>query len=176
MNTHLIAWGKVVSRGFVDKVLQICNDFDWTDDHASWLMACMAFESAETFSPTITNGAGSGAVGLIQFMPATARGLGTTSFQLRCMTPEEQLDWVKKYFVPYHKRIHSLSDMYLAILLPKYVGKSDDSVLFNKGTVAYRQNSLLDKNRDGKITKGEAAGKVLLKLQKGLETTRALQL
>lgn len=41
-------------------------------------MAAMAFESGETFSPSIKNAAGSGAVGLIQFMPSTAKALGTS--------------------------------------------------------------------------------------------------
>lgn len=35
-------------------------------------MACMAFETGETFSPNEPNKADSGAVGLIQFMPKVA--------------------------------------------------------------------------------------------------------
>ena len=56
--------------------------------------------------------------------------------------------------------------MYMAILLPKYVGQPDDAVLFSGG-VAYRQNAGLDTNRDGQVTKAEAAGKVAAKYNKG---------
>lgn len=126
----------------------------------------MAFESAETFSPTIKNAAGSGAIGLIQFMPATARGLGTTSEKLAEMTGVQQLQYVERYFAPYAPAIHSLSDMYMAILMPFYIGKPDHSVLFSAGA-SYRQNSGLDANRDGKVTKLEATGMVQAKLDKG---------
>ena len=44
-----------------------------------YLMSCMAFESMETFRADIPNKAGSKAIGLIQFMPKTAIGLGTTT-------------------------------------------------------------------------------------------------
>ena len=37
------------------------------------LMAVMSFETGGTFNPNIRNAAGSGATGLIQFMPSTAR-------------------------------------------------------------------------------------------------------
>ena len=38
-----------------------------------YLLAVMSFETGGTFSPGVRNAAGSGATGLIQFMPATAR-------------------------------------------------------------------------------------------------------
>jgi hypothetical protein len=163
-----LAWGTRVSSAFRDKVLKICADFGWSGEHANWLMACMAFESGETFSASIKNAAGSGACGLIQFMPSTAESMGYSIKDLECMTPEAQLDVVKRYFKPYHKRIGSLSDMYMAILLPKYVGQDESVILLSKG-VSYRQNSGLDANRDGKITKAEATAKVLAKYKKGMK-------
>lgn len=168
MQTFKLAWGQKVSPAFRAKLLDVCRSFGWTFDHASWLMSCMAFESGETFSPSIKNAAGSGATGLIQFMPRTAIDLGTTVDELGRMSAVEQLDYVQRYFAPYARRINSLSDMYMAILLPSYVGKADDSVLFSGG-VAYRQNSGLDANRDGRITKAEATAKVAAKHAKGLE-------
>lgn len=164
---HPIAWGAHVPLPFLEKVMLICRSFSWYEDAPSDLLSCMAFESAETFSPSIRNAAGSGAVGLIQFMPATARGLHTTVEALASMSALEQLDYVEMYFAPYAERIHSLSDMYMAILLPKYVGKPDDSVLFSGG-IAYRQNSGLDADKDGKVTKAEAAARVAAKKSKGL--------
>lgn len=169
-----IAWGSVVDGDFITKLVAIAHGFSWYDDGASDLMSCMAFESAETFSPNIRNAAGSGAVGLIQFMPATAQGLGTTTENLALLSAVEQLDYVAKYFQPYAPRIKSLSDMYMAILLPKYIGQPDDSRLFTNGSVAYRQNSGLDANSDGIITKAEAASLVASKKRKGLLPPRVL--
>jgi hypothetical protein len=162
----LLAWGQKISPRFALKIMRICNEFQWPVEYADWLMACIAFETAETFRADIKNGAGSGAIGLIQFMPATIARLGYAYREIELMTPEEQVDVVRLYFQPYHARIKSLSDMYMAILLPKYIGKADSSVLFSRG-VAYRQNAGLDKNNDGQITKGEASAKVRDKLNKG---------
>lgn len=162
-----IAWGAKVSDEFVRGVLDICGAFHWDGEHPSWLMACMAFETGETFSPKVQNSFGSGATGLIQFMPATARGLGTTTAKLAAMTALQQLAFVKEYFKPYAGRVHTLSDMYMAILLPKYIGRPEDSVLFEDGE-GYRQNAGLDANKDHRITKAEASSKVYAKLVRGL--------
>jgi len=163
-----LAWGQKVDAVFRFRVRDICKQFRWSDGHASWLMACMAFESGETFSPSVKNMAGSGATGLIQFMPATAEGLGTTTERLAAMTAVEQLDYVQRYFKPYYARVYTLSDMYMAILMPRYVGRPDSAVLFNGPGVAYRQNAGLDANKDGQITKAEATAKVYSKYRKGL--------
>lgn len=167
MNQRL-AWGNKVSDDFRARVFTLVRDFQWLDHQASDLMACMAFETGETFSPSIKNAAGSGATGLIQFMPSTARGMGFDIDEIAAMSAETQLLVVKRYFLPYYFRIKTLSDMYMAILMPKYIGRSEDSVLFTKGTVAYRQNQGLDLNHSGKITKREAASLVQKKLDKGL--------
>lgn len=170
-----VAWGQKPGKEFCKAVQSICDGFAWSYDHRDWLMACIAFESGETFSPSIKNMAGSGATGLIQFMPATARGLGTTTDALAAMDPIQQLHYVQKYFRPYYRRIRSLSDMYMAILMPKYVGQDEDAVLFSSG-IAYRQNAGLDSNKDGKITKREASQHVQKKLIKGLAESRVLYL
>lgn len=172
-----LAWGNKVSPEFRERVFKICERFKWpVEQHANFLMACMAFESGETFSPKIKNAAGSGAIGLIQFMPATARGLSTTTIELEKMTAVEQLDFVEQYFLPYYKRISTLADMYMAILWPAHIGKPDDTVLFVDPNITYRQNSGLDKNKDGKITKSEAAAKVFAKLEKGLLVSNSIEI
>jgi hypothetical protein len=167
-----IAWGARVDRSFVDRVVLMCNNLHWNWDQApSQLMSCIAFESGETFSPSIKNAAGSGATGLIQFMPDTATGLGTSVQALAAMDALEQLSWVERYFRPYAAKIAAapgVPSMYMGILLPKYCSAPDSSILFTDGTVAYRQNAALDANNDGKITKAEAAAKVAAKLSKGL--------
>src|SRR3546814_19970917 len=50
-----------------------------------YLMAVMSFETGGSFSPAQANNAGSGATGLIQFMPNTAAGLGTSNAALGAM-------------------------------------------------------------------------------------------
>lgn len=161
-----LAWGARVSTDFAQAVFALCSGFGWDVAHASWLMACMAFESGRTFSPSVRNAAGSGAVGLIQFMPGTAKWLGTTVENLELLSAESQLYYVGKYFEPYAARIHSLSDMYMAILLPKYIGTADGTVLFSGG-VAYRQNAGLDADADGRVTKAEATARVAAMLELG---------
>lgn len=163
-----LAWGNRVSEEFCQNVIAIRKRFNWQAEQASHLMACMAFETGETFSPSIKNAAGSGATGLIQFMPATALDLGTTIENLELLSAESQLFYVEKYFQRYAQRIHTLPDMYMAILLPKYIGALDSAVLFSGG-VAYRQNSGLDANRDGNVTKQEASALVAAKLSRGLQ-------
>ncbi len=141
----MLAWGKKVSEDFCQRVREIADSLD-TDPN--YLMACMAFESGETFSPSVENAAGSGATGLIQFMPSTAEDLGTTAEELASMTAEEQLDYVEEYFKPHKGKLKSIEDVYMAILWPKAVGKPSDYVLFRKDDPKhpqyYRYNKGLD--------------------------------
>lgn len=151
-----LAWGAKVSPMFRDRVRWIAATLDLNADD---LMACMAWESGRSFSPAVRNMAGSGATGLIQFMPSTARGLGTTTDRLAALTAEDQLNFVYKYFRPWKGKLKTLSDIYMAILWPKAVGKPDDYALFTGG-IAYRQNAGLDLNRDGRVTKAECSAKL----------------
>ncbi len=161
-----IAWGSKVSPTFRERVWWIADQLQLDPDD---LMSCMAWESAESFRPDIRNAAGSGATGLIQFMPSTAVGLGTTTAKLAAMTAEDQLSFVYKYFRPYKGRLNNLGDIYMAILWPAGVGKPDSYVLWNKATkpTTYRQNAGLDGNKDGTITRGECLVKIREKLAKG---------
>lgn len=132
------------------------------------LLRIFSFETGGTFSPAQKNAMGSGATGLIQFMPATARGLGTTTEALANMSRVEQLQYVDKYLEGKGIEGGSFDDLYMAILFPVAVGKADNFVLFGQGatvpgygpgSAAYSQNSGLDINNDGSITKAEAAAK-----------------
>lgn len=60
-----------------------------------WLAEVINFESR--FRPDAVNPT-SGATGLIQFMPSSARRLGTTTAALRTMTFEQQWPYVDRYF------------------------------------------------------------------------------
>lgn len=166
-----LAWGSKVNAAFGRKVIELAADIGCAPND---LMSCMAFESGETFSAAVVNRA-SGATGLIQFMPATARQMGTTTAKLAAMTAEQQLDYVRRYFEPYRGKLRSIEDLYMAILWPRAVGKSSSFVLFDansEGTKntkrAYFQNKGLDTNKDGQVTKAEAAAKPRAKLAKGL--------
>ena len=164
-----IAWGKKVGSDFKARVVAICSGLGCDP---SFLMAAMAFETGATFSPTIQNPR-SGATGLIQFLPSTAASLGTSIAALMQMTAVAQLDTVEKYLAPFKGRMRSLSDVYMTILFPVAVGKPDSFVLFTKqlNANAYAQNSGLDVNGDGQVTKGEAASKIQARLDQGLSTT-----
>jgi peptidoglycan hydrolase-like protein with peptidoglycan-binding domain len=99
----------------------------------------------------------SGATGLIQFMPATAQKLGTTTDQLKQMDGVQQLDYVYKYFKLTGVGDGTLGDLYMAVFMPKYIGYDDKFVLGQYGAAGfsgqvYAQNKGLDQERDGKIT------------------------
>jgi hypothetical protein len=120
-----------------------------------WLMGVMWQESK--LRPYARN-ATSGATGLIQFMPSTAKELGTTLDALATMDAVTQLDYVLKYFRPYAGRLHSFADTYFAVFFPAAIGMPDDWVLSAANLPASKvaaQNNIYDINRDGKITVAE---------------------
>lgn len=154
-----------VSQQFKERVIQIASDLNINPNH---LMAVISFETDGTFSPSIKNMAGSGATGLIQFTPKTAKGLGTSVEELAKMSAEEQLDFVAQHIEPYKERLNTLDDVYMAVLYPEAIGKDKDHLLFQQGTDKYEQNEGLDRNRDGIITVGEATQRIQETLQQGL--------
>ena len=126
----------------------------------AYLWAVMGFETGGTFDPAQKNLAGSGAVGLIQFMPETLKEWGVTTEQAAKMTRVEQLDLVRKHLKRWTKPGDDFRDVYMSILYPVAAGKPNDFVLFEKGSTAYTQNKGLDLNGDGTITKEEASNKI----------------
>jgi hypothetical protein len=162
-----MAWGAKVSAKFRKKVIEICGRLGTKPDY---LMACMAFESGETFSASVRNPL-SGAVGLIQFTRDVATGLGTSIDALAAMTPEDQLDYVERYFLSKGcvGQVATLEDLYMAILWPKAIGSETTSVLFSDPSKYYVQNRGLDANKDHAVTKFEAASQVRAKLVKGAQ-------
>lgn len=163
-----LSWGSKVTGEFRDRLYMIMDDFEWPEDYASWLMAVMAFETGRTFSSKVRN-PGSSAVGLIQFMSSTARGLGTTTYGLSTLSAVTQLSYVQRYLAPMASRIKSIEDLYMAVLWPAAIGKSPDHKLWSKGTNTFAVNRGLDLDRNGRITKREAASKVRAILAEGLE-------
>ena len=164
MEDMQLAWGKKVSPAFKRRVIEISAELGMDPNN---LMAAMAFESARTFRADIENPF-SGAAGLIQFMPATAKGLGTSTVALKRLTPVAQLEFVRRYFLPQKGRLNDLNDVYMAILWPRAVGRPASHVLFVNGSRQYSQNKGLDVNFDGVVTKAEAASRVQQHLVEGM--------
>jgi hypothetical protein len=144
-----------VSKEFAQKVKGISRNLGIKPD---WLMHLIYFESAKTFSPSVKNPI-SGATGLIQFMPQTAQGLGTSTEELSSMTAEQQLTYVEKYLKQYPvSNAESYGELYLAVLYPYALRKQDSYVLGSHNgtaTTVRNQNQIFDTNGDGKITKKE---------------------
>ena len=143
--------------GFIEKVKEICKDLGLEPD---FLMATIDAECG--FNHKAVNQY-TQASGLIQFMPLTAKDLGTTIQAIQGMTALEQLDYVKKYFKSHGSLVQKISEpaeSYLIVFYPYAVGKDDDYVLGSqvspyKVALIARQNAIYDLNKDGKITKGE---------------------
>jgi hypothetical protein len=121
----------------------------------NWLMAIMNFESG--LDHTRVNSI-SGATGLIQFMPATAKQLGTSTTALKQMSNVQQLDYVFKYLRVYKDKIHYFIDLYFAVFFPLAINKPLDFILEAKNlsrSLVARQNPIFDKNKDGQLTVSE---------------------
>lgn len=123
------------------------------------LLKVALFETAGTLDPAIRNKY-SGAVGVIQFMPSTLKGMGYTTEQVAKMSMQDQLKLADKYFRSngyLAKMIASKDplDVYLAVLYPKLMGKPDSAIMAMKGGKTYLQNSGLDIDKDGDIERGD---------------------
>ncbi|HMO32315.1 MAG TPA: transglycosylase SLT domain-containing protein [Lacibacter sp.] len=98
------------------------------------------------------------ATGLLQFMPATARSLGTNNQAIFKMNALQQLELVRRYFLPWKGRMKSYYDVYSVVFFPALIGKPDTWVLQTSSlpaaTIA-RQNPAVNINKDGKITVAE---------------------
>lgn len=141
-----------VSQDFLKKLAEISQRLKVVPEY---LMAAMGFETGGSYSPSVKNPY-SGATGLIQFMPSTAKSLGTSTEALSKMTALEQLDYVEKYFQPHTDRLKTLEDVYMSILWPVAIGKGSEYILFKQGTIEYKQNAGLDIDKNGDVTAQEA--------------------
>lgn len=88
----------------------------------NWLMGVMWKES-RLISTAVNKD--SNATGLIQFMPSTAIGLGTTTDKLYNMSNVNQLYYVEKYFQSYKNKINSFLDLYLVTFFPIALNHDD---------------------------------------------------
>ena len=136
---NFIEYVKENKKEFALKVADICNQLNIKPN---WLMFVMWFESK--LNPQAINPI-SGATGLIQFMPSTARSLGTTTDVLKRMNNVQQLDYVLAYLRPYKGRMKRWIDVYLAVFYPKAMGKPDFVITPD---IIAKQNKVFDLNKD----------------------------
>lgn len=110
-------------------------------------------ESGRKLTAVNSNG---GATGLIQFIPSTARSLGTSTSEIYNMNYAQQFDLIYKYFVlqmQYNKisKINRNVDVYLLVFYPKAVNKPLNYVL-PLTQKEYLANKGLDTGKKGYIT------------------------
>ena len=89
----------------------------------AWLANIIQLESGG--NPQAVN-ATSGATGLIQFMPSTAQGLGTSVGTLMQLDGKGQMPYVRKYFegvIAAHGPLRSQEDVIAAVFFPAFIGK-----------------------------------------------------
>ena len=104
------------------------------------------------------------ATGLIQFMPATAKMLGTTTDELRKMSPTQQLDYVEKFFLQVKKTYGfegkklSGADLYALVFMPARANREVLTSATDGKT--YSMNKGLDKEGDGHISKADLQRRV----------------
>lgn len=152
------------------------------------LLLVMSFESG--VNPNAKNPGG--AQGLIQFMPATLRGLGVPKDEVsdfRNVPANKQLDYVKRYIegkksIMGGKPFTSATQYYHANFFPKTLTRwHGNNPFFNKNVVvvganssdpaeraAYKGNQVLDKDHDGKITVGDLTATLM-----GMEKSQRFQ-
>lgn len=111
-----------VSPEFVSKVKDISYKLGIDEN---WLQFVMDYESG--LNPLAVN-SGSGATGLIQFLPSTAVGLGTTTADLLNMNGVSQLDYVYDYLKTYKGDMDSVYTTYLSVFYPAALNQPDTYV------------------------------------------------
>ena len=136
---------------------QIIRIADTVDVPAEWIMCLIDMES--NHQTTIKNRMGSGATGLIQWMPATAAQFGLSVDELRSMEHHEQAELIQKYLlkeVHAHGGFWSFTDLYLGVLYPAARRElklaNYDYELFAYGSVAEKQNHGLNYDKQGGVS------------------------
>lgn len=143
---------------FLSKVKKISNNLNCNYKD---LLAVM---NAESGIKTTAVNKSTNATGLIQFMPKTAQGLGTSVDELKKMTPVEQLDYVEKYLQQTKRQAGFSADkklsggeLYALVFRP---AKAKTGIFATKGEQAYKLNEGLDLNKDGQVTMAELSKRV----------------
>ena len=122
---------------------------------ADFLASTIRFETGPDPWSTSVKNPHSGATGLIQFMPSTAKALGTTTAALAAMNHEQQMQYVVKYFTKLAPIPNSIKGVYLSVFWPKFRSNADSTVIAKDGEIAYAQNAGFDREKKGYFTVGD---------------------
>ena len=130
-------------EGVKEKLEEVASNHGFTVDE---LLNVIQKESDFDTSAVNPN---SSATGLIQFMPNTAKGLGTSIEEISNMSAIDQLDLVDEYFKQNHtKGQHP----YITIAYPKAAKMDMDDVIAKPDDSIATQNPVWQ-NEDGSVTK-----------------------
>jgi hypothetical protein len=150
----------VFEQGFLSNLERMCIRLDMD---AMGLLTVMDYETSGTFKTDKKNKYG--ATGLIQFTPQTAKELATTTKLLAEMSQREQLLYIENFFRTRKNKIDysNPQNIALTVIWPSAIAREDDATLFSRKSdkTAYRRNSRLDLNKDGKVTVGEYLSQAL---------------
>ncbi|MDD3302591.1 MAG: hypothetical protein PHN31_03470 [Candidatus Gracilibacteria bacterium] len=140
---------------FSNKLNEVCKNIGANKED---MIKMMMAES--TLDPRIVNST-SQATGLIQFMPKTAIGLGTSVGKIRAMSGVEQLDYVEKYFKSNSKGIalDSLEKLYQVVFYPASLGKGKEYVFGGQQVAAQNKGIAKFSNREDGLIDGYAFSK-----------------
>ena len=132
----------------------------------NWIMHVMYLESGlnHRIQNTTYPVDGGYATGLIQFIPSTARSLGTTADKIRAMTNVQQL-------APYRSKLQSFIDVYFTVFFPAAAGKPKEWVFQTAKISAHSvaaSNPVFDLNKDGKLSVAEVEQAMMKKVPAAL--------
>ena len=138
---------------FLEELTRVSKKFNIREGDLLGLMA-----SESSLDPTKDNGE---YVGLIQFSKDSAKLVGTTQSALLRMSRAEQMKYVEKYLdwwgLP---RGADAGQIYSVVFAPSLASGDPNTVMYERGTGAYRANRWLDTNQDGVITVSELGGRI----------------
>ena len=138
-----------IDYALAERVVQVAQSVRIQDPR--WLATVINFESR--FDPTARNS--SGATGLLQFMPETARGLSTTTTAISRMSAMEQMNYVERYYqqrwIANKAPFRSQLDTFMAVFWPAAIGKGP----------GYRFPSRVPAHNPGIYTAGDYLRKAL---------------
>ncbi len=180
-----VAWVNGIGRLTGADLYALLHAADRIGTGVSNLAACEGFETGGTFNPAEPNRAGSGARGVIQFMPKTMCALlgmpftedtaKIASVRFCAMSFIEQQEFVVKYFAWYKgKNLSTLEALYCAVFWPAAIEKPDSYVIARRPPPelpkaqwtfehkAYVQNEGFDRfgNKDGVVTRAEVVAAI----------------
>ena len=138
----------VSTEGVQSKMNEIAAKHGFSADE---LIKLIKFETGGSFDPSQKSGA-SNAVGLIQFMPETIKGLNKDldSEKVAAMTILEQLELVDAYFASQPKSVKG-SHPYLQVATPEAATIEPDEILYEKDSDEAKANPSWQ-NENGDVT------------------------